>query len=53
MLTSQREACNQMIKQKDQLINELQVNLKQKDDQYVKDLRKQVSFVEAGFYDFL
>ena len=46
MLESQRGLCNEMIREKDQLIDELQQDLKQKDDQYVKDLRKQVSFID-------
>ena len=39
---SQKEQCDLMIAEKVKLINELQQELKQKDDQYVKDLRKQV-----------
>ena len=42
MLTSQQSSCDEMVEEKNKLINELQQDLKQKDDQYVKDLRKQV-----------
>ena len=44
MLESQRQLCDEMIAEKDKLIDELQQDLKQKDDQYVKDLRKQVKW---------
>jgi len=52
MLESQRGLCNEMIADKDQLIDELQQDLKQKDDQYVKDLRKQVRF-DISYFSFL
>lgn len=42
MLVSQKELCDEMISEKEKLIDKLQEDLKQKDDQYVKDLRKQV-----------
>ena len=42
MLGSQKQLCDEMILEKEKLIDELQEDLKQKDDQYVKDLRKQV-----------
>ena len=42
---SQKEQCDLMIAEKVKLINELQQELKQKDDQYVKDLRKQVRVI--------
>ena len=43
MLVSQKQLCDEMISEKEKLIDELQEDLKQKDDQYVKDLRKQVN----------
>lgn len=41
MLQQQKESCNGMIEEKNKLINELQLELKTKDDLYVKDLKKQ------------
>jgi len=41
LLNSQKQQCDGMISEKVQLIDELQQQLKQKDEQYVKDLRKQ------------
>lgn len=41
MLELQRQLCGEMTSEKDRLIDDLQQDLKQKDDQYVKDLRKQ------------
>ena len=45
MLVSQKQLCDEMISEKEKLIDELQEDLKQKDDQYVKDLRKQVNYL--------
>ncbi|XP_035883636.1 dynein regulatory complex protein 1 isoform X2 [Phyllostomus discolor] len=41
MLNTQQEHCAGLIEDKNKLINELQQELKIKDDQYVKDLKKQ------------
>ncbi|XP_071964667.1 dynein regulatory complex protein 1-like [Antedon mediterranea] len=41
VLISQRALCDAMIDEKNKLINDFQVELKSKDDQYVKDLKKQ------------
>ncbi|XP_054422314.1 dynein regulatory complex protein 1 [Pteronotus mesoamericanus] len=41
MLNAQQEHCAGLIEDKNKLINELQQELKIKDDQYVKDLKKQ------------
>lgn len=46
MLSSQQVACDVMIEQKNNVINDLQQSLKQKDDQYVKDLRKQAEDID-------
>ncbi|XP_032232775.1 dynein regulatory complex protein 1 isoform X3 [Nematostella vectensis] len=40
MLTEQKSACDAMFEEKDKLINDFQQELKAKDDQYVKDLKK-------------
>ncbi|XP_053240014.1 dynein regulatory complex protein 1 [Podarcis raffonei] len=40
-LNAQQMLCAQLIEEKNKLISELQQELKSKDDQYVKDLRKQ------------
>uniref|UniRef100_A0A8D0C3A6 Dynein regulatory complex protein 1 n=1 Tax=Salvator merianae TaxID=96440 RepID=A0A8D0C3A6_SALMN len=40
-LNQQQQQCAQLIEQKNKLISELQQELKSKDDQYVKDLRRQ------------
>ncbi|KAL3890634.1 hypothetical protein ACJMK2_002915 [Sinanodonta woodiana] len=41
MLMQQKAACDAMLYEKNKLINDFQQELKQKDDQYVKDLKKQ------------
>ncbi|KAM4041042.1 dynein regulatory complex protein 1 isoform 1-T2 [Anomaloglossus baeobatrachus] len=41
LLDSQQQQCGQMIEDKNCLIGELQQELKRKDDQYVRDLKKQ------------
>ncbi|XP_040283024.1 dynein regulatory complex protein 1 isoform X1 [Bufo bufo] len=41
LLNSQQQHCGQLIEEKNGLIGELQQELKRKDDQYVKDLKKQ------------
>ncbi|XP_069829293.1 dynein regulatory complex protein 1 isoform X2 [Dendropsophus ebraccatus] len=41
VLNSQQQQCGQLIEDKNVLIGELQQELKRKDDQYVKDLKKQ------------
>ncbi|XP_033109065.1 dynein regulatory complex protein 1-like [Anneissia japonica] len=41
VLISQRALCDAMIDEKNKLINDFQMELKSKDDQYVKDLKKQ------------
>ncbi|XP_065062608.1 dynein regulatory complex protein 1-like [Rhopilema esculentum] len=46
MLVEQRTGCDAMIDEKNKLINELQQDLKAKDDQYVKDLRKQAEDID-------
>lgn len=46
ILKAQQEKCDHMIEEKNKLINDLQQDLKQKDDQYVKDLRKQAEDVD-------
>ncbi|XP_035692027.1 dynein regulatory complex protein 1-like [Branchiostoma floridae] len=46
LLMQQRAACDQMIDEKNKLVNDLQQELKTKDDQYVKDLKKQAEDVD-------
>jgi len=46
MLNEQKTACDTMIDEKTNLINDLQQELKAKDDQYVKDLRKQAEDID-------
>jgi len=46
MLTSQKTSCDAVVAEKDKLIGELQVELKSKDDLYVKDLRKQAEDID-------
>eukprot|EP00112_Aurelia_sp_Birch-Aquarium-sp1_P006706 Seg1734.8 transcript_id=Seg1734.8/GoldUCD/mRNA.D3Y31 product="Dynein regulatory complex protein 1" protein_id=Seg1734.8/GoldUCD/D3Y31 len=46
MLTEQKTACDAMIDEKNKLINDLQQELKGKDDQYVKDLRKEAEDID-------
>ncbi|XP_064652139.1 dynein regulatory complex protein 1-like [Lineus longissimus] len=46
MLMQQKAQCDGMIDEKNKLINEFQTELKQKDDQYVKDLKKQAEDVD-------
>jgi len=45
-LMQQKSACDAMIDEKNKLINEFQMELKAKDDQYVKDLKKQAEDVD-------
>eukprot|EP00051_Salpingoeca_urceolata_P005515 m.73944 g.73944 ORF g.73944 m.73944 type:complete len:691 (+) comp14395_c0_seq2:114-2186(+) len=45
-LEQQRELCNQVVSSKDQVIKELQAELRRRDDDYVKDLRSQAADVE-------
>jgi dynein regulatory complex protein 1 len=42
----QKAQCDGMIDEKNKLINEFQLELKMKDDQYVKDLKKQAEDVD-------
>ena len=46
LLHQQRAACSEMRDEKDKLINEFQQELKAKDDQYVKHLKKQAEDVD-------
>ncbi|CAK8681370.1 dynein regulatory complex protein 1-like [Clavelina lepadiformis] len=46
MLLEQTKGCDTVIDEKNKLINELQLELKQKDDEYVKDLKKQSEDVD-------
>ena len=46
LLQQQRAACSAMTDEKDKLINEFQQELKAKDDQYVKHLKKQAEDVD-------
>ena len=46
LLQQQRVACSAMTDEKDKLINEFQQELKEKDDQYVKHLKKQAEDVD-------
>jgi len=46
MHNEQKDACDGMIDEKNKLINELQQELKGKDDQYVKDLKKEAEDVD-------
>lgn len=46
MLMQQKAACDAMIDEKNKLINEFQMELKQKDDHYVKDLKKQAEDID-------
>eukprot|EP00794_Sanderia_malayensis_P011982 gene11982-13220_t len=46
MLMEQKSACDAMIDEKNRLINDLQTELKSKDDHYVKDLRKQAEDID-------
>ncbi|CAI9620753.1 unnamed protein product, partial [Staurois parvus] len=45
-LNSQQQQCAQLIGDKNKLIGELQQELKRKDDQYVKDLKKQAEDID-------
>lgn len=46
MLMHQKAACDAMIEEKNKLITDFQLELKQKDDQYVKDLKKQAEDID-------
>ena len=46
LLHQQKAACSAMTDEKDKLINEFQLELKAKDDQYVKHLKKQAEDVD-------
>lgn len=46
LLQEQKATCSAMIDEKDKLINDLQQELKSKDDQYVKHLKKQAEDVD-------
>ncbi|CAH1776094.1 unnamed protein product [Owenia fusiformis] len=46
MLKQQKGSCDAMIDEKNKLINDFQMELKQKDDQYVKDLKKQAEDID-------
>lgn len=46
MLTQQKSACDAMIDEKNKLITDFQVELKLKDDQYVKDLKRQAEDID-------
>lgn len=46
MLMQQKTSCDAMIDEKNKLINDFQQELKGKDDQYVKDLKKQAEDVD-------
>ena len=46
LLLEQRAACSAMTDEKDKLINEFQLELKAKDDEYVKHLKKQAEDVD-------
>ncbi|XP_052761400.1 dynein regulatory complex protein 1-like [Mya arenaria] len=46
MLMTQKTSCDAMIDEKNKLINDFQQELKSKDDQYVKDLKKQADDVD-------
>ncbi|KAM5165567.1 dynein regulatory complex protein 1 [Mantella aurantiaca] len=46
LLNSQQQQCAQLIEDKNKLIGELQQELKRKDDQYVKDLKKEAEDID-------
>eukprot|EP00116_Pleurobrachia_bachei_P001202 sb/3461464/ len=46
MMTNQRELINSMIAEKEKIIQAFQLELKAKDDQYVKDLKKQAEDID-------
>ncbi|PIK61177.1 putative dynein regulatory complex protein 1 [Apostichopus japonicus] len=46
VLMQQKQLCDAMIDEKNKLINDFQMELKAKDDQYVKDLKKQAEDVD-------
>ncbi|XP_075263922.1 dynein regulatory complex protein 1-like [Convolutriloba macropyga] len=46
LLMQQKSACDAMIEEKNKLIKEFQEELKTKDDQYVKDLKKQAEDID-------
>ncbi|KAK2171357.1 hypothetical protein NP493_1066g02024 [Ridgeia piscesae] len=46
MLTQQKSACDAMIDEKNKLITDFQLELKSKDDQYVKDLKRQAEDID-------
>ena len=46
MLMQQKQACDAMIDEKNKLINDFQMELKAKDDHYVKDLKKQAEDID-------
>lgn len=46
MLMQQKTACDAMVDEKNKLINDFQTELKSKDDQYVRDLKKEAEDVD-------
>merc|ERR1712226_1002911 len=46
LLMQQKSACDAMIEEKNKLIKEFQEELKTKDDQYIKDLKKQAEDID-------
>jgi dynein regulatory complex protein 1 len=46
MLTQQKSACDAMLDEKNKLITDYQAELKAKDDQYVRDLKKQAEDID-------
>lgn len=46
MLTQQKTACDSMLDEKNKLITDYQAELKAKDDQYVRDLKKQAEDID-------
>ncbi|MEE6520228.1 hypothetical protein FKM82_018058 [Ascaphus truei] len=46
VLNTQQQQCAQLVEDKNKLINELQQELRRKDDQYVKDLKKQAEDID-------
>ena len=46
LLMQQKSACDSMIEEKNKLVKEFQEELKAKDDQYVKDLKKQAEEID-------
>lgn len=46
-LSTQRELCDSIVKEKDDMVTQLQTALKAKDDEYVRNLRAQAADIDT------